>query len=414
MKTLTLKTINTYKEAYSGHPTQVWALAIFTLINRMGSMILPFLMVYLTTVLHFSLEDAGFLASAFGIGGFAGSYIGGKLADKIGPNLVIVGSLIMGGLMLFFLQYVTTFEWLFVSILAASLFGEAYRPAVTVTVSNYVPKTATGRSMALVRLAMNLGFSAAPAIGGFVAATLGYHWMFWIDGGTCIAAGLYFAYASRNWEKHGQETPVANAESKPAASISAHRNLLYVIFLGANFLIGLTFIQWFQSIPLFIRTEWAFDERYIGIIMGMNGLLITLIEMPIVHSIEKAGLIRRFMPLGIGLVGLSFIPFFFPKALFLCFFAMFIMTVGEILYLPFASVIAVELSPADKRGEYMAWYSMMWSLTNIAGPIVGMAFIAKFGYDWFWLLLLALNGTGLGLYFLLRQKMDMNSYSLSK
>ncbi|NJN77730.1 MAG: MFS transporter [Saprospiraceae bacterium] len=188
------KTLQLYKDAYSGHPKEVWTLAGITFINRMGTMVLPFLTVYLTTVLGFPLAEAGLIASGFGFGSLAGSFLGGRLSDKIGANNVIIISLITGGFLFIGLQFATTFYELFGMIFITALFGEAYRPAMTTAMGDYVPKTETGRSMSLIRLAINLGMAGGPTVGGIIAVTLGYHWLFWIDGLTCILAAIIFYF----------------------------------------------------------------------------------------------------------------------------------------------------------------------------------------------------------------------------
>ena len=138
--------------------------------------------------------------------------------------------------------------------------------------------------------------------------------------------------------------------------------------------------------PVFIKSAWGFDERYIGILMAMNGLMITFFEMPAIHGIEKNGKVKISMLAGLMLVSTSFLPFLLPKALVFCFLAMFLLTIGEILYMPLNSSVALNMSPGKRRGDYMAWYSMMWSLTHIAGPTIGLAVIDEAGFSVFWII----------------------------
>jgi len=382
------KTITLYKDAYAGHPREIWALAVLTVINRMGTMVMPFMSVYLTTILGFSLRDAGFIVSAFGIGSLGGSFLGGRFSDRYGPNIVIIVSFAVGGLLFILLQFAMTFWSLFFMVLLASLFGEAYRPAVTTAIAKYVPQEQTGRSVALIRLAINLGMGAAPAVGGFVAVSIGYGGLFWIDGLTCISAALYMMWVSGRWRRRRrlegkeEEPPVVEEDAPPP-----YKNISFLFLILATFLIGFAFIQWFHSVPVFIKSEWGFDERYIGLLMAMSSLLIVLIEMPAIHSIEKNKKIRLWVFIGLGLIGSSFLLFLLPKAMIWGVLAIIVLTFGEIFYLPFNSSIALNMSPAGRKGDYMAWYWSAWSVVNIAGPAAGLSFIDAFGYDAFWLLL---------------------------
>ncbi|HHG83656.1 MAG TPA: MFS transporter [Bacteroidetes bacterium] len=379
------KTFRLYRDAYSGHPPAVWTLAILTFINRFGTMVIPFLTVYLTTILGFTFKEAGTLAAAFGFGSLGGSYLGGKLHGYFGTRFVISASLISGGFFLFLLQFATTFSGIWGLIFLAALFGESYRPAMSLAIGEHVPKNESGRSFSLIRLSINLGMAAAPAIGGFIAAYWGYRWLFILDGSTCILAGLFFAVASRNWvTKVDTHSPEMVKSDQP--SIPPHRNRRYQLFLLTTFLMGFGFLQWFHTVPLFIKAEWGYDERYLGIMMAVGSLIIALFEMPTIHLIQKAKKINVAIRLGLVLIGLSFLPLFFPASLTLAFLAMTIMTVGEIFVLPFNNATQINMSPDKFRGTYTSWYWMTWSLVMIAGPWLGLVLIDVIGFSAFWLL----------------------------
>jgi predicted MFS family arabinose efflux permease len=396
MRSTLTRTINLYRDSYSGHPKEVWILAILTFINRFGTMVFPFITVYLTTVLGFSLEIAGIIASAFGIGSLIGSYAGGRLSDTIGPNPVILVSFIFSGIFFIILQWATSFWSLFGLILVAATFGEAYRPAVTTAIGQYVPKHQTGRSIALIRLAINLGMTAAPALGGFIAVSMGYGGLFWIDGVTCLLAAVYLAAVSWNGRKRIKEEPeIVELPEKEETVVAPFRNSQYMIYLLATLIMSFAFMQWFYSVPVFIKDEWGYDERYIGVLMALNCVLIVLIEMPAIHAIEMKQLVKKFIVAGLILIGLCYLPFLFPGALIWCLVSALLFSLGEIFYLPFNNSIAINMSPAKRRGDYMAWYWMTWSMSKILAPTIGLGFIGFFGYESFWVVLGVLTGISL-------------------
>jgi MFS family permease len=388
-----MKSASTYIGAYKGHPQEIWVLSIVTFINRFGTMVLPFLTVYLTTVLEFSLNQAGQIMGAFGFGSLGGSYFGGKLSDKIGPRPIILISLIFGGIFFIFLQFFTSYVGLMIIIFIAALFGESYRPAMMSMVGEVVPSNKTARSVAFLRLAINLGFSAAPALGGIIAISLGYNYLFWIDGVTCILAAMYFAYASSNWKISTEHTDDKFSEKEQGTSkaLGPMQNPVYIWFLLATFIMGFTFIQWFHSIPVFFKSEWGYNESYIGLLLGGGSLLIVLLEMPLIDSIEKAGRILPAMILGVLFIGLSFLPLLLPKAMLVGVFGMFLLIMGEMLHLPLGNSTALNLSPRSKRGSYMSWFWITWSLVNILGPVLGLGYAGEFGFHSLWVLLAVLN-----------------------
>ena len=62
-----------YRDAFSGLPRRVWLISAATLVNRSGTMVLPFLVLYLTAQRGFSTTQAGQTLAMYWIGGVAGS-----------------------------------------------------------------------------------------------------------------------------------------------------------------------------------------------------------------------------------------------------------------------------------------------------------------------------------------------------
>ena len=94
-----------YIDTFKGLSTEVWWLALITLINRAGTMVIPFLSLYLNKDLGFNLSNVGWILSVYGLGSVAGSWFGGKLADRFGFYKVMVVSLFMTGILFILLQY---------------------------------------------------------------------------------------------------------------------------------------------------------------------------------------------------------------------------------------------------------------------------------------------------------------------
>lgn len=363
-------------------------------INRLGTMVILFMSVYLTTILKFSLEETAFILSAFGIGSIVGAFLGGYVGDWLGERIVITLSLLIGGIFLIMLQWATGFWELFFVIFGAAAIGEAYRPALMSLVGKTVPKHQTSRTMALIRLAINLGFTAAPVIGGFVAVSIGYDYLFWIDGLTCISAAIFFSLVSRNWPTKKVVSESNKNKGIQEETLSPFRNASFLAIVFMNLFVAICFIQWFNSIPVFLKTEWSFNERVFGLIMMVNGGLIFLFEMPLVHYLEKKNKVRSAMIAGLAFMVISFIPFLMYPSLIWAYVAVVLVTIGEILVFPFASSTAIDVSTPGNRGQYMSIYSMSWSITKVFAP-GGLALIAIIGYDSFWLLLTALSAFSL-------------------
>ena len=181
-----------YINNFRGFSREIWILAIITFINRAGTMVLPFLSKYLKEDLHFTYGEVGWIMVCFGFGSILGSWLGGKLSDKIGFYRIMIISLLVSGLLFFVIQFITSFIGLCISMFLIMTVADMYRPAMFVSLGAYAKPEIRTRALTLVRLAINLGFAAGPALGGLIIMNIGYRGLFWADGATCIIAILIF------------------------------------------------------------------------------------------------------------------------------------------------------------------------------------------------------------------------------
>ena len=122
--------ISRYINNFRGFRREIWILAIITFINRAGTMVLPFLSKYLKENLHFSYSQVGTVMVCFGLGSLLGSWLGGKLSDKIGFYKIMVFSLFTSGLMFFVIQHITSFEGLCIAMFSIMVIADMFRPAI--------------------------------------------------------------------------------------------------------------------------------------------------------------------------------------------------------------------------------------------------------------------------------------------
>ena len=184
------RALNAYLSSFAGLNRDIWMLGLVSFINRAGTMVFPFLAVYLTQELDFSKGQAALILTSFGAGAVIGTIMGGRLSDLIGSYKVMFGSLFLTGLMFFALEHIHSLVGLCIAVFIVGIVGDSFRPANMASISAYSKPEDYTRSLTLVRLAINLGFGMGPALGGILAHSFGYKWLFWVDGLTCIAAAF--------------------------------------------------------------------------------------------------------------------------------------------------------------------------------------------------------------------------------
>ena len=370
---------NSYINTFKGLSREVWWLALITLINRAGTMVVPFLSLYLKENMHFTLSNVGWVMSAFGLGSVAGSWLGGKLTDKIGYYKVMFYSLLLTGVLFIGLQFMDSFLSICIGVFIVTISGDSFRPAIFVALNAYSKPENKIRSLTLIRLAINLGFSAGPAVGGIIIMGMGYGGLFWVDGITCIIASMVLLNVLN--PKKARELDSVKTENP----VSVYKDKAFIIFFIAMMLFGIVFLQYFSTITIYYKVIHSLSELQIGLLLGLNGLLIFIFEMPLIKWLENTKYTKLgLMYFGAALTGLSFLVLNLTAWSGVLIVGMLLMTFGEMIAFPFSNAFAAERAKKGNQGEYMALYSISFSIAHIFGHNAGLQMTNQLGFDTTW------------------------------
>jgi predicted MFS family arabinose efflux permease len=370
-----------YLNNFKGFSREIWILAIITFINRAGTMVLPFLSKYLKENLHFSYSQVGWIMVSFGFGSMLGSWLGGKLSDKIGFYKIMIFSLFTSGIGFLLLQYVTSFVGLCIGMFGIMVIADMFRPAMFVSLGAYSKPENRTRALTLVRIAVNLGFAAGPALGGLIIMSIGYNGLFWVDGLTCILAIGLFALLVKEKKKPSNEISKIDESQR----ISVFKDKIFWIFLFVSFVTAMIFFQLFTTLPLYHHEKFGLTELETGLLMTLNGLLIFALEMPIVSYFERKKVQKvKIILWGTLLMSLGFYLLLINIWAGILVISMIFVSIGEVFSFPFSNSFALSRAPAGHEGRYMAIYTMSFSTAHIVSSKLGMEIIGHFGYQWNW------------------------------
>ena len=382
-----------YINNFRGFTREIWILTFITFINRAGTMVLPFLSKYLKEDLHFSYSQVGWIMVFFGSGSIIGSWLGGKLSDKIGFYKIMIFSLFTTGILLFCIQFITSFVGLCIGMFVLMIIADMFRPAMFVSIGAYAKPENRTRALTLVRLAINLGFAAGPALGGLIIMTIGYNGLFWIDGGTCIIAILFF------WIKVKEKKKTAYRDKAHPGEILTHsvfKDKPFWIFLFSCMVSGILFFQIFTTIPLYHKEQFNLTEFKTGLLLTLNGLIIFFMEMPLVSYVERNNISKvKVVALGCFFMAVSLFLMLINTWAGILIIMMMFMTFGEMFAFPFSNSVALSRAPKGHEGRYMAIYTMSFSLAHIFSSKIGMEIIDNFGYQMNWFVMGTLGLLGM-------------------
>ncbi len=391
-----------YIESFKDLSKEIWYISLISLVNRAGTMVIPFLSLYLKNDLKFDESSIGWILACFGIGSVIGSWLGGKLTDLLGFYKVMVYSLFLTGLNFIALQYIDSFIGLCLGILFTMAIADSFRPAVFVSIKAYSKPENQTRSIGLLRLAINAGMGIGPTLAGLIIVIKGYGMLFWIDGITCIVAILMFSYLVKDPMIRPSET---RKEHKNLDKNAVYKDITFWIHSIICFLFGMAFFQLISTLPLYYNEVFQLDEFKIGMLMLINIVIIIVFEMPLLNFLEKTSIpYTKYIVAACVLLSISFLILYENYWIGILIISMTFLTFSEMLGFPYTNKFVLKRAKEGLEGSYMAMYAMSFSIAHIFSPKIGLSMIDLYGYQVNWLVTGAYGLAGVLLSLLLHKR----------
>lgn len=363
-------------------PRGIWILFSVSLVNRLGTMFLPFLVLYLTRHLGLTAGRAASMLALYGAVGIVVAPLAGRLSDRWGAERVMRLSLFSSGVLLVLFPFARSLTGVAALTAAIAVTAESFRPANMSLATHVVSPADRKAAFSLLRLAINLGMSVGPAAGGFLAA-ISFPALFWVDGATSILAGLVLvAWPVGKGTVLAPHDSSAPAAARPLAAALADRR--FVFFLAALLPVVFVFFQHIAALPLFLVRDLGRSESTFGLLFALNTLLVVLLEVPI--NLRMAGVSHaKALFAGSFLVATGFGLYAAAGGLPVVVLGTVVWTFGEMVLLPGLSSYVADVAPPDLRGTYMGLYSMAFSVAFAVGPWLGTILLERAGATFLWI-----------------------------
>jgi MFS family permease len=365
-------------------------------------MVLPFLTLYLTVDRGFSAARAGLALTIYGLAAIVIAPLSGRLSDRLGGLRIIKLSLFLSGLILFLFPFANTLISIFAMTCLWALLNEAFRPPSMSIIGDLAGPTQRKAAFALSRLAINLGMSIGPVIGGFLAMR-SFRLLFYADGTTALLAGLLLVLVPWRSGLEPQQqvshqtgesllprvdtsqvssTGNGSATALPYSSVLTDRRFLY--FLAAMIPVEMVFFQSLAAMPLFLVRDLHLTEAGFGMVLAVNTVLIILVEVPLNAAMAEWPH-RHALVLGALLVGIGFGGLVFRGGIFWVASTVVVWTFGEMILLPASAAYVSDIAPPARSGAYMGLYTMGFSVAFAIGPFLGVAAMEGLGSASVWI-----------------------------
>lgn len=357
-----------------GLPGPFWAIWVGTLVNRLGSFVLPFLSLFLTSGRGYSIGEAGVVLTAMGLGSFVSQPVGGAMADRLGRRRTMVAGLLASGATLLAVGAARGLVLLCVSAFVYGVAADLYRPASQAAIADLVPEPMRARAYALVFWALNLGFAVATLLGGFLADR-GYWLLFAGDAATSAGFALIVL-------RLVPETRPARHESAAGSLRDVVGDRLMMALVLGVILQAIAYMQAFFTLPLVVVGDGLGTSGY-GIVIALNGVLIVALQPLLLGALGRRGRGPLLLVANVT-VGVGFWLTTFADTLPMHLLAVTIWTLGEILGAGQLGALVASIAPVHLRGRYMGVFGASFGLAAFLAPGLGTQTLERLGETVLW------------------------------
>lgn len=268
------------------YPKEIKVFIFSSFINSMGSAFMwPLVTLYVHNVLGKSFGEAGLVLLLQGLAGIVGQLVGGGLFYRLGPKVLIIGSLMLSGL-LQLLLIVTDWPAYVAIMMALGFLNSVSRPVIN-SIIGFRWKKERMELFNVVYVGNNVGLAIGSALSGVLAA-ISFNLTFIINGISTLLFALYFIKLLQNVSIKDL-TGVRSAKEqqthieRPTLLLSNVK--LYLFLCVGSLFLSFATSQWNTGVAPFLD-EKGFSSAYYSFLWTINGIII-LIGQPLLIYIKR-------------------------------------------------------------------------------------------------------------------------------
>lgn len=361
-----------WTDAAGGLPATYWYLWTGLLINRVGGFAVLFLSLYLTAQRGACPALAGLIVGGYGIGGVAGTLLGGVLTDRWGRRSTLLASHFATAALLVALAVSTDLRLVAGLGLLLGVAQSMPGPAFVAAIIDVVPAERRSRAFNLQFWAFNLGLAGASLLAGLLAEW-SYLGLFLIDAASTGLTGVLIAWKVP--ETLIRRPPTAATTGAGMRTVLADR--IFLVFVGLTLLQALLYAQTSTIVPLAMSDDGLSPSSY-GLVTALGGTLIVVGQLFVPRLIDRHRK-DRVLATAVAVMAVGFATLTFADRLGGYLAAAAIWTVGSMLAAPPNAEINAELAPGELRGRYQAVFFLTFPAAAFLAPALGGVSLQAFG-----------------------------------
>jgi MFS family permease len=368
--------VTSFTNLYHEFPRKFWVVVGVHFVDKIGgTLVFPFFALYITGRFHVGMTEAGILLGLLSLAGIVGSVLGRRKLILFGLLASALSALTFGS--------VTTFAWLFPVAAFVGLFSEVGGPAHAAMIADILPKEQRQEGFGILRVVSNSAWLVGPTIGGFVARS-SFFALFVIDAAiSCVVATLFYLFME-------ETRPAPHERHADEGFFETFRNYrlvladkAFVAFLAAAVLMGMVYIQMYNSLSVYLRDNHGIQPQGYGVLLTSSAITVICFQFWTMRAIKRKppflmmALGTLFYLIGFGLFGVV-------SAYWLFVLAVVVITVGEMIVMPTSQTLAAGFARTDMRGRYMALFGLSVSIPAAIGPLAAGVVLDNYRPNLLW------------------------------
>jgi MFS family permease len=348
---------------------RLWILFFGMALNQFGmSIVMPFISIYLY---YYQGVSAGLVGLAMFASTFVGAIfqlVGGEMCDRVGRRftfilgllILITSFLLLGWAVNVKAPYVLYLLILSMTRVATGLF----RPIPNIIATDLVPVNKRLEAFSLLRIGQNAGFALGPIVGGFMAL-LSYTSMFYF---TAVTSGIYLLLVIFFINDTRTCMPASRFSLKDIGKITYDRP--FMVFSLLVFLVAIVYSQMYSPLSMYAKGFVGLSEPAVGMLFAINGTMVVVAQYLVTRFTDRYRLTAS-MGIGVMLYALGFGLVAFSHGFLMLAVCIFMITLGELTYMPPSTTLTANLSSGENRGRYQGFSGLTSTLGFAVGPLIG-------------------------------------------
>ena len=292
----------------------------------------------------------------------------GNLSDKYGRRPVLLFSLFGFGIDYLFLAVAPTYGWLFIGRIIAGITGASFTTGAAY-IADVSTKENRAKNFGMIGAAFGLGFIIGPVLGGLLGK-LGPRIPFYAAAALALLNWVYGYFVLPESLSKENRRPFDWKRANPVGSLlhlkkyPAIRGLavsILLVYIAAHAVMS----NW----SYFTMYRFSWDEKMVGISLGVVGLLVGLVQAGLTRVINPRLGNERTIYTGLALYAVGMLLFGIANQSWMMFVFLVPYCLGGIAQPALQAVMAGHVPP-NEQGELQGGITSLMSAAAIIGPLL--------------------------------------------